>query len=179
MEGNTVIEKFIQIDKEICSGCGACCEACPEEAIILVDDRAELDRHLCTACEACLDACPNGAISAIFTPVSSPASQVTPGTGQYVPVPSHLPEIHALFKPELSLRPIFNTALTFIGSEVAPRLLDLFMKAIEARLTQPSTNAISTSSTSSTSVGDKRRGQRKHLRYRGGKPGKAKHKGRM
>lgn len=53
---------MILIDKEICLGCGACVEACPEGAIVLEDSAAAIERHLCTGCADCLAVCPQGAI---------------------------------------------------------------------------------------------------------------------
>ena len=56
--------KIIKIDKELCSGCGACAEACHEGAIEMVDGKAELVReHFCDGLGDCLPACPTGAIS--------------------------------------------------------------------------------------------------------------------
>jgi NAD-dependent dihydropyrimidine dehydrogenase PreA subunit len=49
-------------DLERCTGCGACVEICPVEAITLEDGRALVDEETCTGCQACVDACPEGAI---------------------------------------------------------------------------------------------------------------------
>ena len=50
------------IDKELCTGCGACVDECPFEALELVDDIAEVNEK-CTLCSACVDVCPVEAIS--------------------------------------------------------------------------------------------------------------------
>jgi len=50
------------VDKENCSGCGACVDACPVEAISIVEDKATISDE-CADCGACVDECPNGAIS--------------------------------------------------------------------------------------------------------------------
>jgi ferredoxin len=49
------------VDKEKCTGCGICEDACPQEAIT-VDDTAGVDAGLCTECGVCVDECPNDAI---------------------------------------------------------------------------------------------------------------------
>jgi len=53
----------IKIDQDLCTGCGACVEACPVDAITLVDDKAQVDVEECVECEVCVDECPVEAIS--------------------------------------------------------------------------------------------------------------------
>lgn len=178
MDRNSEVEKIIQIDQELCSGCGACIEVCTEGALFMDDGRAQLDARLCTACESCLDACPNGAITAVITPISLATTASDPETDSpliHPPQPADVPEP---MEPELGIKPYISFALAFLGSEVAPRLLDLLIKTIETRLAQPTANAIFSSEIPLTSYGDQRKGQRKHLRYRGGKMKNGKHMGR-
>lgn len=47
----------------VCSGCGACLEACYVKAINLRDGRAHIDEALCKGCGRCATICPTGAIS--------------------------------------------------------------------------------------------------------------------
>lgn len=55
---------IIEIDEELCSGCGICVEACHEGAIGLVDGKARLLRDdYCDGLGDCLPECPTGAIS--------------------------------------------------------------------------------------------------------------------
>jgi len=52
------------IDKENCSGCGACVDHCPTDAITLDDDgKATRNETNCLGCGVCARFCPEGAIS--------------------------------------------------------------------------------------------------------------------
>ena len=46
----------------LCDGCGACAEACPEEAIKEIDGVFRIDPDACTGCEVCVETCPEGVI---------------------------------------------------------------------------------------------------------------------
>jgi len=61
-----------------CTGCGACVEVCPEEAIRLEGDKASIDRSLCDSCGGCLEVCGDGAIYQVMAPVV--VSEPVPGT---------------------------------------------------------------------------------------------------
>ena len=59
-----MIRRIIRIDQEKCNGCGACAEACHEDAIAMVDGKAQLMRDdYCDGLGDCLPACPTGAIT--------------------------------------------------------------------------------------------------------------------
>jgi NAD-dependent dihydropyrimidine dehydrogenase PreA subunit len=54
------------IDKDECSGCGLCVEACPAGVLVLVDDIAEpVHEDDCTACGTCMEECAMGAITEV------------------------------------------------------------------------------------------------------------------
>jgi ferredoxin len=62
-----VKRKIINIDEELCNGCGLCIPSCPEQAIQLVDTpdgkKARLVKELyCDGLGACLGTCPTGAL---------------------------------------------------------------------------------------------------------------------
>ena len=58
--------KIIQINEELCDGCGQCVPSCAEWAIQVVDGKAKLvaDRY-CDGLGACLGECPQGALTII------------------------------------------------------------------------------------------------------------------
>jgi Fe-S-cluster-containing hydrogenase component 2 len=51
----------VKIDKEKCTGCSACAEICPVDAI-KVNDKAIVDENECIDCGTCVEECPVDAI---------------------------------------------------------------------------------------------------------------------
>ncbi len=50
------------VDKEKCFGCAICVNACPVEAISMVDGKAVIDENRCIDCGQCVRTCPRNAI---------------------------------------------------------------------------------------------------------------------
>ena len=60
------VRKVIEIDEELCNGCGECVPSCQEGAIQIVDGKAKLvaDKY-CDGLGACLGECPTGALKVV------------------------------------------------------------------------------------------------------------------
>ncbi|MGL4859898.1 MAG: 4Fe-4S binding protein [Enterobacteriaceae bacterium] len=61
----------------LCTGCGECATACPEQAITLYEQRPEMDfpHHYCNRCHNCAAACPKGLLQATGTIQAHPQLQ--------------------------------------------------------------------------------------------------------
>jgi len=61
-----VTRKIIEIDDELCDGCGQCVPSCAEGAIEIVNGKAELVAdNYCDGLGACLGECPTGALTIV------------------------------------------------------------------------------------------------------------------
>jgi NAD-dependent dihydropyrimidine dehydrogenase PreA subunit len=60
------VRKIIEIDEELCTGCGLCIPNCPEGALQVIDGKARLISDIfCDGLGACLGECPEDAIAII------------------------------------------------------------------------------------------------------------------
>src|SRR5271157_5488517 len=56
--------QIINIDEDLCTGCGDCASGCPEGALQVIDGKARLvGEILCDGLGACVGLCPAGAIT--------------------------------------------------------------------------------------------------------------------
>ncbi len=61
-----VLRKIIEIDEELCDGCGQCVPACEEGAIEIVNGKARLvAEKYCDGLGACMGDCPTGALKIV------------------------------------------------------------------------------------------------------------------
>lgn len=62
----TIRRKIIQINEELCNGCGLCVTDCAEGSLVIIDGKAKMiSDNLCDGLGACLGACPTGALEII------------------------------------------------------------------------------------------------------------------
>jgi Pyruvate/2-oxoacid:ferredoxin oxidoreductase delta subunit len=63
---------FIRVtDEDQCTGCGACKEICPVDAIVMEEDVPRVDREWCIGCGVCSTVCPSGAAKIEVRPEKS------------------------------------------------------------------------------------------------------------
>ncbi len=63
------------VDERRCSGCGSCIDVCSVGAISLQNGVARIDQDLCLECEVCASACPEKAILTIEEPALVPQTR--------------------------------------------------------------------------------------------------------
>jgi UDP-glucose 4-epimerase len=56
----------VEVDPDVCVGCGDCIEVCVFKGMEMIDDKAHVNQNRCLGCGRCEMACPNGAISIEF-----------------------------------------------------------------------------------------------------------------
>jgi len=155
MMGNNM---YMRVNLENCTGCGSCVDICPVEAISLLNEKAHIDPNICTKCEACIKACPNEAIERVQLPVQVPQ--------EAQPQVEIIKPTIISPQPTRKIAPWAETALSFIGYEVAPRVINALLDAWERRLSSPSyPTRLKVRETPSTFIGGRRRARRRRKRH--------------
>jgi Fe-S-cluster-containing hydrogenase component 2 len=61
-----VVRKLIEIDEDLCTGCGQCVTSCAEGALEIVNGKAKVVRdRFCDGLGACIGECPEGALKIV------------------------------------------------------------------------------------------------------------------
>jgi NAD-dependent dihydropyrimidine dehydrogenase PreA subunit len=170
----------MEVNTELCTGCGTCVEICSNGAMQLIDNLAVLDQAACTQCQSCVDACPVGAITA----VELPAAVRKPAVVQPVPAA----EIVVAEPFPSSPKPWLSAVLAFTGREILPRLADALLAALDRRLAQTqlaqpqaslSSRNAEISSRQNSGQGYRRRRRSRLNRQQGGGRGRGARKGNL
>lgn len=67
-----ILKKVIEIDEELCNGCGNCIIACSEGVIAIVNGKAKvINEPKCDGLGACIGECPTGAIKIVEKTIES------------------------------------------------------------------------------------------------------------
>jgi len=148
----------VWVDVARCTGCGACVDVCPVEAMALMDGKACVDEETCIGCEACVDACPEGAIQPVVQ-------------GELVPIPGRLAP--AVRQPS-PLAETAGAAVVATGVGLLAQAGRALIRAVGRWLTRPSAGAGSPATRASSApesggaAGQGGRGRRVRRRRRGG-----------
>ena len=121
----------VQIDRERCTGCGACVHACPEAAIEIVDGHARVAQERCQGCGACASACPQGAIIEVLAPLATRAT--SPVTDASAPAAEVTVKQGWLSRAA----PLAAAVATFVGREVLPLIVDRMANPVPGRGSAP------------------------------------------
>jgi len=121
----------IQVDEERCQGCGLCVRVCPKGAIHVEGGLAIVDQGRCDLCVAqpealCVSACPQQAIYPVIVVKPQPELPVETWLSRKV-VPITVEAKPPSVIGQLARSPALYSILGFIGKEVLPRALDLFL----------------------------------------------------
>jgi ferredoxin len=129
-----MFRKIVEIDQDLCDGCGQCAEACHEGAIEMVAGKAHLaGESACDGLGNCLPACPTGAIRIIekeAAPLDVPAAQAH---SRSMPEPIHGCPGSAARVMDRIHRPAAPTAQTLPSSQPS----ELGQWPVQIRLANP------------------------------------------
>ncbi len=120
-----VIRKIVQIDEELCNGCGQCIPKCAEGALQIVNGKAKIvSETYCDGLGACIGQCPQGAI----TVVEREAAEFDEKAAEKHLAEDKPPTSQTSIKPQWPVKinliprqaPFFNQANLLIVADCAP-----------------------------------------------------------
>lgn len=152
------------VNQNLCSGCGTCLQACPNNAIILRDGKAFINQETCSSCQVCIDVCPTGALQLekmiTLQKVEKPQ-----------PIERSIHQIDKVSAPERF--GLGQTLLALTGQYLMPRLVDALGTFLERRFLSPAPERTLLNLTSSSNRPYRQRRQRyrryQNLTQKGGK----------
>jgi Fe-S-cluster-containing hydrogenase component 2 len=116
------------VKSELCTGCGACVNACSMGAILLKDNIAFVDQEKCSSCEICVEACPTGALQ--LSRIVSPVNMEKPRAIEVL-------QPQAAMESSPKQTNWSGVILLFVSQHLLPRLVDVLAVFLERRLAQP------------------------------------------
>jgi NAD-dependent dihydropyrimidine dehydrogenase PreA subunit len=116
------------VDQQLCTGCGICVDACPNEAIHINEGKAFIDRSKCTDCQICVEVCPTGALQLL----QAREPEIAEKPMALEVLPSQKSTLSASWQSGLS-----GAFLSLVGQHVLPRLMDVLTGYLERRLNPP------------------------------------------
>ncbi|HHW09934.1 MAG TPA: electron transfer flavoprotein subunit alpha [Firmicutes bacterium] len=116
---------YMSVDRQLCTLCGNCVEACPFGAIVIEDEKVNFTDD-CRLCGACVDACPEGAIS-LVEEILAPAPATAEQNGQKAPGDASGSSTFPSSSPSLSLPP-------FVIDKESARGVLVFIEQREGRM---------------------------------------------
>jgi len=121
---------MLHMNLDACIGCGVCVEMCPAEAMCLIAGKAVINTELCTVCQTCIGVCPTGAIMVVTPPTQAALTAVL------------RPPVAAMPSQKQEAAPgglalWTSIALALVEHQVAPRLADVLVAALERWQARP------------------------------------------
>ena len=126
---------MIQVNRERCTGCGACVGICPRGALFVADGCADVDESLCDSCGLCIGACPEEAISLVAVDAVARERQSLAEVRPQVLAQPQNRAIGSLWSR--SIMPALGAIAAFAGREILPRVMETL---ISTRRTGDSTS---------------------------------------